>query len=56
MKITFCFVSIALGILFIIIGIGGTIRLRIPLLGYIGGPSGLIFILAGLLFQIGGAC
>jgi len=56
MILTFCNVLIIAGILFILLGIGGTIKLKIPQLGYLGVPSGLILIILSIVLNLLGIC
>lgn len=54
--VTFCTALIIAGIVLLIAGIGGTIGLKIPQIGYVGGPTGLVLIFFGLLLQLAGVC
>ena len=54
--ITFCSALIIEGIFFLLTGMGGTIGLRIPQLGYIGGPTGVVLIFLGFVFSMIGIC
>ncbi len=54
--ISLCVALIVTGIIFGIMGMGGSIGLKIPQIGYIGGPTGVILIVLGILLQIVGVC
>ena len=54
--ITFCGALILAGVLLLVAGTGGTFGLKIPQLGYIGGPTGLILMILGVLLQLKGVC
>lgn len=54
--IDFCIALIVAGLIFLLMGIGGTIGLRIPQLGYVGGPTGVVLILLGFVFKMMGFC
>ena len=54
--ITFCLALIFAGIIFLMVGVGGTIGLKIPQIGYIGVPMGIVLIVLGLVLQMVGVC
>jgi len=52
----FCITLIITGIILIAAGVGGTIRFKIPQIGYIGGPAGVVLFTVGLILKIVGFC
>lgn len=52
----FCSALISTGAVLLITGLGGSILLRIPQIGKLGAPIGLILIAFGLLAQLTGNC
>ena len=52
----FCDALIITGVIFITTGVGGSLGLKIPKLGYIGGPVGIVLFVFGLSLKIIGGC